>query len=387
MTHFFVFLLSVMQDQFPMKKIAFVVAPYGFGPTAKTIAITQQIIRLSKIPKIVFISQGPATEIAEGINLFSEVWNIDFYNSHALCCISDDCDVLVFVNTSRHILRLSSFASKKLYFVDTLAWVRDKPIQCMHLLDAYFAQEFFGYEVSKQIKNRSNYIPTGIISQYINDQSTRSIDDGYSKRSVVHLGGFFSPAMLKDSDIYFLNMVLIMLKEIEHFFDLILPPYMLPKASMIPENVNCISCSPDEVPRILLDGFISLTTSGIEHTYESILLNKPTMFLPPFNMTQYLQLVHLNRIFPGSVRFDFSSQFESISSNNLDTSTFRIQSMGVDGIWEKQFNQLKAFLQKKFKSSDFKFLKVIHDIQSEMIRNIPRDGAQVITSKVLDLDF
>lgn len=67
----------------------------------------------------------------------------------------------------------------------------------MHLLDAYFAQEFFGYEVSKQIKNRSNYIPTGIISQYINDQSTRSIDDGYSKRSVVHLGGFFFPSNAK----------------------------------------------------------------------------------------------------------------------------------------------------------------------------------------------
>jgi len=254
-------------------------------------------------------------------------------------------------------------------------------------LNAYFAQEFFECEVSKQIKEKSNYIPTGIIAQPPNNQNTRSTDDSYPKRSIVHLGGFFSPAMHKGSDAYFLHLVLKMLKELDHFFDLILPSYIQPITSRIPNNVNFISCSPNEIPRILSHALISFTTSGIEHVYESILLNKPIIYLPPFNMTQYLQLCYLNINFPESVKFSFSEQFKEISSDKLDISTFEIQLMGAGGVWEQQFNQLKSFLQRKFKSSDFEFLKSISDTQSTIMQNISRDGAQLIANKILGLDF
>jgi hypothetical protein len=127
----------------------------------------------------------------------------------------------------------------------------------------------------------------------------------------------------------------------------------------------------------------ALTTSGIEFTYEAALLGVPTLFLPPFNATQLLQLRYYNDAFSGCIPFLFDQKTRRPTAQSLDADTAAIQEEGMCGAWTTQFEALGRYLKRAQSGSFLEALVALQRQQGQAVANVGSDGASTIASHIL----
>jgi hypothetical protein len=110
--------------------VAFIAAPYGFGPSSKAIAISSYLPRsLHRV----FFSDGPPLEMAQRSQEFSNCFRLDFEASKdSAVQLLSTYSTLVFVNTTRFITA-SPQSGQSIILVETLGWLRGSPPACSHL--------------------------------------------------------------------------------------------------------------------------------------------------------------------------------------------------------------------------------------------------------------
>ncbi len=365
--------------------VAFIVAPYGFGPSSKAIAISSL---LPNSIERVYLGDGPPLEVAKSSNQFSKCIKIDFLQpGYRIATILSSDSVLVFINTMRFVPALSK-THKSLIFVDTLAWLRESQPLCLHLVKAYFAQSFFRYNVSSELTLNDNFYLIGaIVPKTINatigvTKEERLLSQVNSP--IIHCGGLFSPVMCKGADIEFVHQLSEMLKNIDEPLRIILPKHLHHCFRNSNTYLSVIDCSPITVHKHIVGSLFALTTSGIEFSYESIILGVPTLFLPPFNASQHLQLTYYKKTFCQSILFQHDNELQQIHSNSLDKETVAIQKRGMSGVWKNQFESIGNYLQNAVLSDKRSaVLKAVMENQKEQMQSVGHDGADDVATYIM----
>src|ERR1700735_5307211 len=179
--------------------VAFIAAPYGFGPTSKAIAISSHLPRTIER---VFFSDGPPLELAQRSNEFSECIRLNFGSSpEGAERLLSSYKILLFINTTRFITP-SSKAGRTVILVDTLGWLRASRPSCFSFLSAYFAQRFFDHPFASDIELMDNFHEIGaIVPKAISVTSNATLAGSIAHKSpIIHCGGLFSPAMCEGAD-------------------------------------------------------------------------------------------------------------------------------------------------------------------------------------------
>lgn len=364
--------------------VAFIAAPYGFGPSSKAIAISSHLPR--SIDRV-FYSDGPPLELAQRSNEFSSCVKLDFTSQADRAAeLLSSHGVRVFVNSTRFI-PASSTAVGSIILVDTLAWLRKSRPSCSHLLTAYFAQRFFDHCFSADITSMEDFHAVGaIVPKAISakSNSTNRADPIRAKSPLIHCGGLCSPAMYPGADAEFVEQMFESIKTIRKPLRVILPKHLHnPFLSRVSEHVSLIDCSPLSVQEHISDSSFSLTTSGIEYTYESLFLGVPTLSLPPFNATQYLQLEYHQQSFSGSVPFHLAPEQYELSFSSLDKATGDIQKSGVLDTWKMQFDGVASHLEKIMVQNPIVALEGLRRKQLRAVQKVGSNGAQIIATHVV----
>lgn len=362
--------------------VAFIAAPYGFGPSSKAIAVSSHLPR--SINRV-FLSDGPPLELAQRSNEFSSCVQLDFtLQEDRAAELLSSYSVLVFVNSTRFI-PASSKAVPSIILVDTLAWLRKSPPSGSRLLTAYFAQRFFDHCFSADITSMENFHAVGaIVPKAIKSDYGTHADPIRVKSPLIHCGGLCSPAMYQGADAEFVEQMFESIKTIKEPLRVVLPKHLHSLfLSRVTEHVSLIDCSPLSVHEHISGSSFSLTTSGIEFTYESLFLGVPTLSLPPFNATQYLQLEYHQQSFNGCVPFHLAPEQYELSFASLDKATGDIQKSGVRGTWKMQFDMVARHLEKIMAQNPIVALEDLRRKQLQAVLKVGSNGAQIIATHVV----
>jgi hypothetical protein len=366
------------------KSAAFIAAPYGFGPSSKAIAISSHLPR--SIDRV-FFSDGPPLELAQRSNEFSSCVQLDFtWQEDRVAELLSSHSVLVFVNSTRFI-PASSREVGSIILVDTLAWLRKSRPACSRLLTAYFAQRFFDHCFSTDITSMENFHAVGAIvptAISVKSNNRNHADSIRVKSPLIHCGGLCSPAMYQGADEEFVEQMFESIKTIKEPLRVVLPKHLHnPFLSRVTEHVSLIDCSPLSVHEHISGSSFSLTTSGIEFTYESLFLGVPTLSLPPFNATQYLQLEYHQQSFNGCVPFHLAPEQYELSFACLDKATGDIQKRGVRDTWRTQFEMVASRLEKIMAQTPIVALDDLRRKQLRAVQKVGSNGAQIIATHVV----
>ena len=153
-------------------------------------------------------------------------------------------------------------------------------------------------------------------------------------------------------------------------------------APYVTKYLSLIDCSPMNVGEHIERSLLALTTSGIEFTYEATLLGVPTMFLPPFNATQLLQLRYYQDAFGDCIPFPLDKIRHS-TAQSLDSDTDAIQQEGMCGAWTTQFEQLGRCLKRTLSGSSLDALAALQHQQCQAVSSVGSDGAGTIAAHIL----
>lgn len=363
--------------------VAFIAAPYGFGPSSKAIAISSH---LPRAVHRVFFSDGPPLEMAQRSQEFSDCFQLDFGTSlESAAGLLSSFRTLVFVNTTRFI-GASPRPGQSTILVETLGWLRASRPACSHALRAYFAQRFFDHPFSADLEAMDIFHEIGaIVPKAISVESSKAAREAWrpGRAPIVHCGGLCSPAMCEGADEAFVNCLLSTLDPIGPF-RLILPKHLHERhADRLPSDVSLIDCSPMTVHEHIKESSFSLTTSGIEFTYESLLLGVPTIFLPPFNASQHLQLKYHHGAHGEWVPFNLSFQRTEFEFASLHEATTEVQRAGIQGVWRSQFAEVRRFLETNLRKKQSSLLENLRLDQANAIQRVGSDGAHSVASYVL----
>src|SRR5262245_47927121 len=110
--------------------VAFIAAPYGFGPCSKAVAISSYLPR--SVDRVVS-SDGRPLEMAHRSQQFSHCFQLDLTISQdSAAQMLSSYRPLVFVNTTRFIGGSPQLGQSTI-LVETLGWLRASPPACSHL--------------------------------------------------------------------------------------------------------------------------------------------------------------------------------------------------------------------------------------------------------------
>jgi hypothetical protein len=361
-------------------RVAFIAAPYGFGPSAKAVAISSC---LTRSVERVFLSQGPPLEMARRSKEFSAYFDLDFRNGpDAAARALRDFDVLVFINSTRFITA-TIVEGRPTILVETLAWLRDTPPPCASLLTAFFAQRFFDHAFAPALKALPYFQAVGpIVPQNI---STAATLQGVAPQQtpIVHCGGLFSPGMIEGASEEFVTRTLAAISSFRGNVRAILPSHLCTSIRpTVDDRINLLACCSQSVDENIIGSEFALTTTGIEFTYESMLLGVPTLFLPPFNASQCFQVDYHAKACANSVPFNVRPS-TPCEFDGLHKATAEVQQVGMVGGWQMQFAEVSHFLSRFGPEERWAFLQGVRRDQQRAIEGMRLDGAQIVASKIL----
>ena len=355
--------------------VAFIAAPYGYGPSSKAVAISSHLPR--SIHRV-HLGYGPALGMARSSNAFSSCVELDF-NSRPACVAKQlaSYDVLVFINSTRFISAAAT-EGRPIILVETLAWLRDAPPPCSSLLSAYFAQRFFHHPFSPELEALDNFtVVDAILPASISPVSRLDPrPTSRPKSPLIHCGGLFSPVLVTGADQDFVARTLDATRTLNEPLRAILPEYL---HSRLPPHIAgefaLLNCSPLSVHEQIIGSDFCLTTTGIEFTYESLALGVPTLFLPPFNASQAYQLAYHRWACAESIPFQANARLPAVGFPTLGGLTVSLQETGMNELWSVQFAEVSHFLDRLLTSERAPLLQAVRERQQEMLEGIASDGA------------
>lgn len=117
------------------EKIGITTTEFGFGPVSKSLYIIEEINEKYPEIDVVFYGDGFSKEYIDSANVKVEIRNKDG--------LQKDRDVKNIINVmDTDSLAAWECSSKNVYFVDSLAWMWDKPVDGIEKIKKYFVQDY-----------------------------------------------------------------------------------------------------------------------------------------------------------------------------------------------------------------------------------------------------
>lgn len=355
------------------KDVIFFSNPFGFGPTAKAIALLNvcqnywdanlhyvtnddcmQIFNNKQI-HIIKANQRDLTEVEKVLSSFKAPYVVSSLNRFAIKIAHD-----------KNIPNC---------FIDSLTWMWNEIPQDYLLTDLYFALNFPGLD--EKIKKYHTLIKVPyIIDTYSPNASFEESD------LLINVGGCMNP-LTKECPTAFLSLLSSAILELPHkkiivcggkeaisFMD-----NMIKK-----DNVKCMTLKKEVFLSSLFHSKHFITTSGLNATLEAFKYNIPTSFIMPTNLSQWenLNVFNANSAAPNKVTW------EDVIDKDLDIHK-KTEKEAIQIISQTANTVLKnPILKNKCVELIKKICTIIPDKykQSAFVENIGSDGAYVI-AKIL----
>lgn len=364
------------------KSVAFIVAPYGFGPLSKSLAVS------SYLPRHIarsFIGFGASLDAAKRTGEFTESLELDFASPPSIVHSHlSGFDCLLFINTTRFISATSALSSP-IMLLETLAWLRQSQPDYSHLLTKYFAQRFLDRGFADALEEMDKFLPVGAIIPRLSIRDLPEVElSPEEKLPILHCGGLFSTEMIDGADYAYVLQALNFAKSLKRRIRIILPEHLHAALKHeFTDLIELVECSPLTVCKHLARSSFALSTTGIEFTYECMNLGIPVSFLPPFNASQIHQLSEHQRICPESILFETRGKVQSEAFELLHTSTAAMQREGIAGLWTTQFGELQMALCDVNGCFFEGVLRRISEAQSLLSRRMRFDGAKIVSDDII----
>lgn len=352
------------------KDVIFFSNPFGFGPTAKAIAL---------------------------INICKKYWNVNLHYVTNMDCmqIFNDPDVHVIMADQRNpneiqkvlsrfsepyvISSLNRFAIKVAHehdipncFIDSLTWMWNIIPEDYLLTDLYFALNFPGLDEKLKI------YPTLIKVPYIIDSVVPS-NNYFDSDLLVNVGGCMNP-LTKECPKSFLTLVSLALNEIKGKKILICggAEAISFVTAIVDKNIQCLTLKKDIFLSSLLHSKHFLTTSGLNASLEAFYYNVPTSFLMPTNLSQWENL----QIFSKNNAANSKVNWEDITYQDLNIhgKTERESIQKITSVAEKILNN------HILKKTAIDLIKSVSNInsnqisQKKFVESLGINGADVIST-------
>lgn len=258
--------------------------PFGYGPTAKAIAVLNECKKLSNI-QIHYVASSSCLEIFDDPDI--DVIHADQRNYDKIC------EILSKFENPYIISSLNKFSIKAAQnfhyhncFIDSLTWMWN-PIPKEYLdSEIYFALNFPG--VDNNIVGHKNIIKVPYI-----------IDKSYPDRLgtempkldlLINIGGCENP-LTQTLPISFLNILAVFLNTIERKTVVAGGTSAINYLkNRVKKSVICTTLSRSEMNKMLKYSSLFMTTPGLNATLEAFYYNIPTVFLMPTNLSQWKNL-------------------------------------------------------------------------------------------------
>ena len=172
------------------RKIGITTTDFGFGPVSKSLYIIEELKKKNPNMGIVFYGEGYSKEYIESSDIEVEI--------KSKSEMETDSEVWGIINVmDTDTLAGWKNPDKKMYFVDSLAWMWDKPVEGIEKISKYFVQDYLIKD--GLIDELSQYTEVEVVAPI-----TKKIEfvDDKSKRLVVNYSGVHNPFTPKD---FFVN--------------------------------------------------------------------------------------------------------------------------------------------------------------------------------------
>lgn len=277
---------------------------FGFGPVGKLLAIAHELVKDFELD---FIGSGSSLELAKRTNYFLNIIELDTtsVNSRIPREIIDNYDTIISVINPIFAEQVLNYG-KKLIVIDSLFYMWHEIPSVWKECDLLIVQSFNNEKkrlANELFKNAKVVGP--IISHSINSTSQEGNDS-----IVINFGGADYPYTTDDSIIpEFIKSLISKLTIVSHYRERIISigPRQLKKIKYLEKDGYIINTySHNEFLNLVKKAKLILTVPGLTTMYETFGNSIPTIFLPPMNYSQFLNLRKLkeNDVARYSVNWD-----------------------------------------------------------------------------------
>ena len=301
----------------PAKKtsqVAFVATAFGFGPTAKAVAIAQEFHQRCPNIKLDFFGAGVDRDFAIHSGEFDQVISLDVDKESAIDNFLQHCDIYDNVFSIMNFQIAQKWTSKKsrLHIVDSLAWLWLSPPFDTEKVTNYFIQRYLVDE-HRLAKWKQNLpiIPVGPICRRFSLENCPQLID--CRILLVNFSGCANPlideAIYKE---YALNLTQWIAIEATDLYDKIIICVQRHIAEDIklkvkfPCDAEIGHMPPSNFTQWLINADCILTSPGITTTLELLLLGKKPSFLLAQNYSQALLNERNLKLYPDQLSMAFS---------------------------------------------------------------------------------
>ncbi len=294
--------------------VAFVATAFGFGPTAKAVAIAQEYRRRCPNSIIDFFGAGIDYDFAMCSQKFDRVIRLDVDQPSAVDDLVQHCDLYDDVISIMNFRVAQKWNSKKtrLHIVDSLAWLWPTAPSGIENASHYFVQRYLvdEHRLSEWRQNLP-VIPVGPICRQLPPENNMAIID--NRTLLVNFSGCANPlideAVYKEYAITLTRWIAI---EAPCLYDKIIVCVQRRIAEDIRREVEfpCAAevghLSPNDFTRWLSSADCILTSPGITTTLELLVIGKRPSFLLAQNYSQALLNERNLKLYPDQLSMAFS---------------------------------------------------------------------------------
>lgn len=360
--------------------VIFIANPFGFGPSAKTIIMIEELRRVWN-GTIVYGASKMCRELLPAALLSKIVLHdLDERNDKELKILFKRYkNPLIVVSMNRIAIKTAKSMGLTSIFIDSLAWLwKDIPKEYL-LADTYYYFDIF--DINRRINKATNI---KAISPILGGLSKPKLKK--NKKILVHIGGFETPFIKELSKSY-----LLLLSEVLNAQDLdteILVAggsralrYL--KQFVRRPNVTIATLERNVFLDLLNSVSRFVTTPGLTSSFEAFALSTPTSFILPSNLSQWHQLQHFeNRgLATNKLKWEDYLNFDFDFYNLTEKEAIPIFYQLADALYKKVSSK-KAFVKDMVS-----LLQTIPDNtkQKEYMNRIGISGAKYVVNDLLKL--
>lgn len=346
--------------------------PFGFGPTAKALAVIHEGLKIWNV-NIHYVTNDSCKEIVNIPNI--DIINCDIRNEDAIFNILKNFDnAFVISSINRFAVRCCVKLNIPCAFIDSLTWMWKKIPDDYLLADYYFALNFHGLD--EKLKEYPSLIKT----PYIIDSCFG--EKFYNSDILVNLGGGMNP-FIKGLPKSYLKLISSYLNKIDNKKIIVCGGSevvnYISKANKNP-NVICLTIDKMTYMSTLKHTKHLVTVSGLNSSFEAFYYKIPISFLPPTNLSQLKNLnTFINKV--KSVSYvNIKNIINETPLNNVDDEKEAI--LELNSIYDKIFNNTK--FKKAFEIEIDKAFNTISNIRLayDFICELGTEGATTIARKL-----
>lgn len=277
------------------KRIGVITTDFGFGPVSKAAYLIQEINRYSPSSIVIFWGDRNGKEYISNINATVEIRDMHDFDSQS------DYDCIINVMNTDIVTKWKN--EKPMFFVDSLAWMWDKPIDGIENVEKYFVQD---YLVSDNIVSRLKDYTDVCLVPPITQKTNFTYQNEKKKTLVVNFSGVHNPFTSKEYFIkYCSKFTNIILKHADGNYDEI---YFSSNSDIATELKNKYSqinyrstlifdfFPHDDFMKIISNAERVITNPGITTTLELLTNKIPFAYLLGSNYSQILMTSNYKKL-------------------------------------------------------------------------------------------